>query len=82
MTKTLTALDIENLGFKYQGLTKADEFSYEYWQIELFGCWLEVTNEYESNGTLKKQFYSVNDMENEKITQEKFLDLIKILKSF
>lgn len=44
MTKTLTALDIENLGFKYQGLTKEDEFSYEYWQIELFGCRLDYTD--------------------------------------
>ena len=49
MNEPLSKLEIENLDFVYQGLVDETKFSYEYWQKQIFGQWLEVINEYEAN---------------------------------
>ena len=82
MNEPLSKLEIENLDFVYQGLVDETEFSYEYWQKQIFGQWLEITNEYEANGSFKNQSYSFNDLDiNKNFTKENFLKLIELLKT-
>lgn len=54
--------EIAKLGFKYFPMVVEDEFQYEYWTKETFGIRLEITNEYELNGSLIKQVFELNDI--------------------
>lgn len=82
MTKPITALQLENLGFTYVPLVKEEEFQYDTWYLKISEIEIEVINEYELNGTFKSQHFCINNEENEKLTKTNFLDLVMLLKSF
>ena len=81
MNKPLTAQELENWGFSFGGLVKEETFHYDTWTNEICGCWMEVTNEYQPNGTFTKQYYELNSYcLIEETSQEIFVKLLKLLK--
>lgn len=57
-----TKEELQDLGFKYQGLTKEDEFQYDWWSLETLGIFIDVTFEYDVNSTdVKTSFIEINN---------------------
>lgn len=78
--ENFTALELENLGFKNEGLTKEPEFHYDVWTKEVSGVWFEVTNSFETNGTFTEQTCEVNSYSlMDTVTKNDILYLLKIL---
>lgn len=77
-----TKEELQNLGFKYQGLTKEDEFQYDWWSLELCGIYIDVTFEYDLNSKdPKTSFIEINNYSMiDEFTKNEALQVIEILK--
>lgn len=57
-----TKEELQDLGFSYNGLTKEDEFQYDWWTFEVCGAFIDVTFEYDLNSTeIKTSFVEINN---------------------
>lgn len=64
MTKSiLTNEYLANLSFQRQGIVEELTFSYEVWQLRIFGQTLEICNEFDKFKKIRKQFFCFNDLE-------------------
>lgn len=77
-----TKEELQDLGFKYQGLTKEDEFQYDWWSLELCGIYIDVTFEYDLNSKdPKTSFIEINNYSMiAEFTKNEALQIIEILK--
>lgn len=77
-----TKEELQDLGFKYQGLTKEDEFQYDWWSLELCGIFIDVTFEYNINSNIPKtSFIEINNYSMiAEFTKNEALQIIEILK--
>lgn len=78
-----TKQELIDFGFKYQGLTKEDDFQYDWWSLEIFGAFIDVTFSYDLNSTVvKSSIIEINSYAlKEEITKEKVIDFLNFLKN-
>ena len=78
-----TKQELIDFGFKYQGLTKEDDFQYDWWSLEIFGAFIDVTFSYNLNSTdIISSIIEINNyaLRNE-ITKEQVIAFINFLKN-
>lgn len=75
-----TATELKKIRFTHYEMVIESDFMYEYWRREIMGVHLEITNEYDLNGTLRGQIREINEtVVSNRLTKHSLLQLIKIL---